>query len=140
MLLIVVSTVLKPAKPRLAALPLSLLLLQVCAQVLATTALVPLRARYPFSFSSMPRGELVRPALYTIVEDVVAVDGGQGTRFRDVFNQRYLASEPVRRLLREMDLLWGVSGFAVAVTVVVLIFKLENKDVLWVIGTFVLSA
>jgi hypothetical protein len=104
---IVVSTILKPAKPRIAALPLSLLLLQVCTQLLATTILVPMRMRYPFRFSSMPKGDVARPALYTIIEDVVAVDGGQGTRFCEIFNQRYLASAPTRRLLREMDLLWA---------------------------------
>jgi hypothetical protein len=71
---------------------------------------VPVCARYPFRFSSMSRGDVARPVLYTIVEDVVAVDGGQGTRFRELFNQRYLASKPVRKLLREMDLLWGISG------------------------------
>jgi hypothetical protein len=134
--LIVVSTVLKPAKSRIVSLPLSLLLLQVCTQLLATTVMVPLRARYPFRFSSMSRGEIARPALYTIIEDVVAVDAGQGTQFREVFDQRYVASAPIRRLLREMDLLWGISGVAVAVALVVLIFKLHNVDISWVIGKF----
>lgn len=132
--LIVVSTVLKPAKPRIAALPLSLLLLQVCTQLLATTVLVHVRAPYPFRFSSMSRGDVARPALYTIIEDVVAVDGGQGLQFRELFNQRYLASMPIRKLLREMDLLWGVSGVAVAAALVGLIFKLHNEDISWIIG------
>lgn len=105
-LLIVISTVHKPANPRLASLPRSLLMLQVCIQLLLATILVPLCAKYPFRFSSMAPGEVMRPALHTIIEDVVSVDGDQGTAFSDVWNQRYLASGPVRRLLREMDLLW----------------------------------
>jgi hypothetical protein len=104
-LLIVISTAHKPANQRLASLPLLLLMLQVCIQVLLATILVPLRAQYPFRISSMAPGEVMRPALYTIIEDVVSVDGGQGIVFREVWNQKYLASRPVRRLLMEMDLL-----------------------------------
>ena len=132
--IIVISTVLKPAKPRIASLPLSLLLLQVCSQLLLTPVLMAMRVRYPFRFSSMPKGEVARPGVYSIIEDVVAVDGGQGTRFREILNQRYLASAPIRRLLKETDLLWGISGVAVAVALVVLIFELHNADISWVIG------
>lgn len=133
-ILIVVSTVLKPAEPRIAALPLSLLLFQVCLQLLAAQALMAMNVRYPFRFSSMAKGEILRPALYSIIEDIVAVDGGQGTRFRESFSERYLASAPIKTLLKEMDLLWGVSGVAVAVVVVVLIWELHDVDAAWVIG------
>jgi hypothetical protein len=91
--------------------------------------------RYPFQFSSMPKGEVARPELYTIIEAIVTVDGGQGTWFRGIFNQRYLASAPIRRLLREMDLLWGSSA-----ALVVLIFKPHNEDISWTIGRRPLTA
>jgi hypothetical protein len=74
---IVIGTVRKLANAGLTSLPLSLLMLHVCIQLqLATKVLVPLRARHPFRFSSMARGEPVRPALYTIIEDVVAIGEG----------------------------------------------------------------
>jgi hypothetical protein len=78
---IVIGTVRKLADAGLTSLPLSLLMLHVCIQLqLATTVLVPLRARYPFRFSSMARGEPVRPVLYTIIEDVTAVGGARERR------------------------------------------------------------
>ena len=132
--LIVYSTASHPGHVRIAALPLTLLLLQVCGQLLVVSAMVVFRVRYPFQLSSMPKGDLVRPAIYTIAEDIVAVDGGQGTQFRELFNSRYQASVTVRLLMQRLELLWGVSGFAVAVMLVVLIFKVDNEDVSWTIG------
>ncbi len=76
----------------------------------------------------------VRPAVYTIGEDIVAVEGGGGTKFREQFNERYLASATVRTLMARLELLWGVSGVAVAIVLIVLIFKLKNEDVSWTIG------
>ena len=58
----------------------------------------------------------------------------RGRRFRAIFDHRYQASAPIRSLLKEMDLLWGVSGVAIAVAVVVLIWELHNVDAAWVIG------
>lgn len=78
----------------------------------------------------------MRPAVYSIVEDVVAVDGGQGTRFREELNQRYMASASIRGTMRRFDLLWGASGFAVAVVLVVLIWTVGSEDVAWTIGTY----
>ena len=132
--LILASTIAKPAITRLAAMPLSLLLLQVCGQMLVAQILTATNTGYPFRFSSMPKGGIVRPAVYSLTEDVVAVEAGQGTEFREVLNQRYLASAPIRRLMREMDLLWGVSGVAVAIAVVVMIWELNSVDAAWVVG------
>ena len=61
---IMTGTVRKLANASLTSLPLSLLMLHFCIQLqLATTVLMPPRARYLFIFSSMARGEPVRPAL-----------------------------------------------------------------------------
>lgn len=59
------------------------------------TVLVPIRMCYPFQFSSMPKGEVARHALYTIIEDVVAVEGP-----RELDSARPLTSDIwlVRRL------------------------------------------
>ena len=87
----------------------------------------------------MPKSEAARPALYTIIEGVVTADGGQGAEFDEIFNQRYLANVPIRRLLTDMDLFWGISG-AVAVALVALIVKLQNEDIPWTIGRRPLTA
>ena len=133
--LIVVASASKPAIVRIVCLPLSLLLFQVCTQLLIGVALMAMKVRYPFRFSSMPKGEIVRPPLYTIIEDIVAVDGGQGAEFRSVWNQRYQASEPFRTLLYRMTLFWGITGLAIAIMDTAFIFTLSNVDYSWVIGT-----
>jgi len=81
----------------------------------------------------MPKSEAARPALYTIIEGVVTADGGQGAELDEIFNQRYLANAPIRILLTDMDLFWGISG-AVAVALVALIVKLHNEDISWTIS------
>ena len=76
----------------------------------------------------------MRPAVYTIAEDVVAVDGKQGDIFRAAFNARYEASPEFRQLLAHMDLLWGCSGVAVAAGCIAVIFAVEETSVGWAIG------
>lgn len=107
---IVISTIPKPSKPRVASLPLSFLLLQVCPQLLATAVFVPMRVHYPFRFSSMPSGEILGPVLYAIVEDTMAVGAGQGSRFREVFNKRYLASAPAEEAVEGVGSPLGYLG------------------------------
>ncbi|EKM52145.1 uncharacterized protein PHACADRAFT_31895 [Phanerochaete carnosa HHB-10118-sp] len=53
-------------------------------------------------------------ALYTIVKDVIAVDGGGGLLYRHVWAHRYQASVVMRRLLRNTALAWGATGTALA--------------------------
>lgn len=93
-----------------------------------------MKARAPFPISSVRTGSLARPSLYAIVEDVVAVDGAQGTAFREAWNKRYLSSLHVRRLLTNLSWYWGVSGVAVAVALTILIFKLDNVDIGFALG------
>lgn len=123
-----------PSNVRIVALPLVLLLLQVCGQMVL---LIPLRAmgfRALFRISSYRKGELARPASFTIAEDVVAVDGNQGEIFRAAWTARYEASAPFRKLLARLDVLWGVSGMFVATGVIAVIFAVPNDSVGWAIG------
>jgi hypothetical protein len=82
----------------------------------------------------MKKGALVRPGIYTIVEDVAAVDGGQGQQFRQLLDARYQSSRPVRVLLQHLDWAWGLSGLVVAVVLIALTGTLHRVDVLFVTG------
>ena len=77
---------------------------------------------------------MIRPASYTIAEDVVAVDGKQGDVFRAVWNARYEASPPFRQLLAEMDLLWGLSGVGIGAGLIAVIFAVDNPQIGWAVG------
>lgn len=116
------------------ALPLSLLILQVSLQILVAWVMRLAGLRYPFRFSSLRKGDAVRPAIYTIIEDIVAVDGKLGTAYRASLSQAYEGRQAVRAILCRLDLLWGVSGVCIGGMNVALIFALKNVDIAWVIG------
>lgn len=73
-----------------------------------------LRLRLWFPASSIPKGAYYRPGIYSIIEDVVAVDGGGGRAFREAFDRRYQASPEFRKILMLLSLFWSVSGLLVA--------------------------
>ena len=68
----------------------------------------------PFRISSLTRGQTMRPAIYFIVEDIVAVDGDGGTAFRARLNQRYEASPYFRQMLHRLSLFWALPAIVVA--------------------------
>ncbi|KAK3117989.1 hypothetical protein LTR53_000141 [Teratosphaeriaceae sp. CCFEE 6253] len=119
---------------RIVALGLSVLLVCVCGQLLFAVILALTRTPAPFKISSVPQGQPVRSGVYAIVEDVVAVDGGQGQSFRKQLEVRYLASQTVRELFSRLDLLWGTSGIATGVTTIGLVVRLKDQNVAFVLG------
>ena len=88
----------------------------------------------PFRFSSVARGMPTRPGIYTIVEDVVAVEGGKGTVFREAWDRRYRESKHFRQHLLNVNLFWGTGGFIMIAVLFALIFAIRNVDAAFVIG------
>lgn len=68
----------------------------------------------PFCISSIRKGDPMRPAIYPLLEDVVAVDGKGGTRFRVRLDQRYKTSPPFRNMLHRVTMLWVIPQVVVA--------------------------
>lgn len=85
----------------------------------ALTGIWDRRFRAPFRVSSLPAYQALPPLTYTIVEDVVGVDGGGRLAFRQAWRHRYEASRILRRILRITAIIWGVSGCVVAVALIV---------------------
>lgn len=124
----------KPSNVRMVALSLPILMLQVCLQMVLLVPLSAMHVRAPFRFSSIGRGEVLKPAVYVIAEDVVAVDAKQGDVFRAQWKARYESSQPFRNLLTRLDLLWGVSGTLVGGGIIAVIFAVKQTDVGWAVG------
>ncbi|GKZ28423.1 hypothetical protein AbraIFM66950_007091 [Aspergillus brasiliensis] len=122
---------------QLISLPLPVLILQVSSQLLCACMMNRMHAQYPFRVSSMDRTALVRPGVYTIVEDVLAVDGGQGEEYRRLLDARYRSSKAIRVLLARLDLAWGLSGAMVATGLITLIMTLSSRDTVFLIGWLV---
>ncbi|KAJ5035157.1 uncharacterized protein L3040_008415 [Drepanopeziza brunnea f. sp. 'multigermtubi'] len=85
--------------------------------------------RAPFRISSTPKGELVHPGIFYIVEDIVAVNSGGGRPFREGMDARYRASPIFRKLIRDLSWFWSIPGLimASASTVVVVINQVPEE-------------
>ncbi|KAF2723228.1 hypothetical protein K431DRAFT_292622 [Polychaeton citri CBS 116435] len=119
---------------RVVAIAHAVLLILVTPQLIIVAAATMLGIRAPFRFSSVEKGERLRGACYVIVEDIVAVDGGQGKAFRQAWSDRYEASPALRSHMLQMDLMWGTSGVILAVIIFAIAFGVSNADVGYTLG------
>jgi hypothetical protein len=106
-----------PADPRIVSLALPLVILTLTLPLLIT-GLFPHRIRLPARVSSFPHWEPLPPLAYCFVEDVVAVDGGGCTEFRQAWRTRYEESIVIRRIIRYTSLFWGITGLVVAAVLI----------------------
>ncbi|KAF2171502.1 hypothetical protein M409DRAFT_63746 [Zasmidium cellare ATCC 36951] len=93
----------------LCALPLSLPIFYISVELLIAQVAMRAGWRTPVRMSSLPRGSPTHPGTFILVEDVVAVDGGLGREWREVWGRRYEADGELRALLRRLDLLWAIN-------------------------------
>lgn len=52
--------------------------------------------------------------MYTIIEDIIAVDGSGNLEFRHALDKRYRASPEFRNMLATLSLFWSIPGLLVA--------------------------
>jgi len=90
--------------------------------------------RIPFNFSSMPKGSVAPPAVFTIVEDVLAVDGGGGRVFRAGWLRRYEASGMFREMMYKLTLFWGVGCVVDVAVTCAIVYSVESKYVAFASG------
>ncbi|KAJ9200862.1 hypothetical protein DTO166G4_5795 [Paecilomyces variotii] len=106
---------------RLLAMPLPTVMYYFGAVHLSLDILRMRGYKAPFRISSTPRGSPMPTALYVLIEDIVAVDGGGGQKYRYALRTRYLSSPYFRHMLFEMNCFWagGSLIFAGAITAIV---------------------
>ncbi|KAI9880420.1 MAG: hypothetical protein M1830_003460 [Pleopsidium flavum] len=119
---LVLGTKPKPPLVRLSAMPPTSLIFLVGGQLALFAALSGLGFRTPFRISSLPRGVAMRPGIYTIIEDVIAVDTGTGRSYREALEARYQASPLFRQMLHQLNLFWSISALAVGAVVTAVVF------------------
>jgi hypothetical protein len=94
----------------------------------------------PFRISSTPKGSVMPTALYALIEDVVAVDGGGGQMYRYALRTRYLSSPYFRRMLFEMNCFWSGGSIIFAAVFTAIIFTVSEPVAFtvsfgkWVVG------
>lgn len=119
---------------RVASLPLSTILAYAGAELFLGAIAYHFKLNSPFRISSSAKGEPVRSGVLAIAEDIVAVDGKQGTEFRKVLMARYDSSPPIQRLCFKLDLLWGIGGMCVFAAVCGVAFGVDDSSVGWGLG------
>lgn len=133
MLELIVGTI--PTNPpiRLLSMPVTSLLYVFGTEMLIQDCMRLLGIPSPFRISSMPAGSQLRPGIYWVIEDVIAVDGCGGVEFREKLNARYEASHDFRQMLHRLTLFWGIGAETAAVVITILVFTLPG-DAAYCIG------
>lgn len=118
---------------QLLAMPLTTMLYCFATQLMIIDIARYFQVPAPCRISSIPKGAQLRPGIYSLIEDVCAVDGGGGTIFREELNRRYEASHTFRTMLRRLGIFWAVGAQICAVVTTILVCTLI-KDAAYAIG------
>jgi len=115
-----------PTNPpiRLLAMPVTSMMFAFGTELLVVDICRYFQVPAPLRISSVPKGSQLRPGIYSIIEDVCAVDGSGGTTFRENLNKRYEASHVFRAMLRRLGVFWAIGAEGMAVVTTILIFTL----------------
>ncbi|KAG0650175.1 hypothetical protein D0Z07_2939 [Hyphodiscus hymeniophilus] len=114
---------------RLISMPAPVLMFFLATLTLLSLVLNAFKIELPFRFGSMEAGNVVRPAIYYIVEDVVAVDGDGGIAYREAFTARYETSPIFQKMIWTLSVAWMVAFYVLAAIFTVLIFRLPKAAV-----------
>ncbi|WQF84338.1 hypothetical protein CDEST_09352 [Colletotrichum destructivum] len=133
MIELIVGTVPEHPPIRLLSMPVTTMLYVFGTELILVDVSRAFRVPAPCRISSIPKGAQLRPGIYSLIEDVCAVDGSGGTDFRVALDRRYEASHVFRAMLRRLGVFWAVGAEACAVLCTVLIFTLHG-DVAYAIG------
>ncbi|KAF7621148.1 hypothetical protein AFLA_011458 [Aspergillus flavus NRRL3357] len=93
-----------------------------------------LGVRQPFKVSSLPAGEVFRPGILVIIEDVVAVDGARDKAYRAALLTRYAASVRFQRLIEALNWFWGLGGCLMGVLLIAVISTVRDQTFAFGLG------
>ncbi|CAI7585602.1 unnamed protein product [Penicillium manginii] len=133
-IIIVIGLTHEPPSVRMAALPPCILLVQVGFTLVIVGILAKLGLRQPFAVSSMPAGTVFRPGILTIIEDVVAVDGGRGRLYRSALMERYRVSLRFQKLMEDLNWFWGFGGLVMGILLITIISKAHTNTFAFGLG------
>jgi hypothetical protein len=114
-------------------MPAAVLMYFLATLTLLSLILNALKITLPFRFGSLDSGNVVRPAVYYIVEDVVAVDGNGGVAYREAFGARYESSPVFQGMIWMLSVVWTLSFYIFAAVFTVLVFRLP-KEAVYAVG------
>jgi hypothetical protein len=99
---------------RLVSLPAALLMFILATLTLLSLILNWTSIKIPFRLGSIAQDEVVKPAIYYIISDVVAVDGNGGLAYRQALLERYESSEVFRGMIWTLSVVWMLAFYVLA--------------------------
>ena len=118
---------------RLVSLPAAVLMFFLATLTLLSLILNMTGIKLPFRFGSVGKKNVLRPAVYYIVEDVVAVDGNGRIAYRAAFSERYESSEVFRNMIWTLSVVWMLAFYVLSGGVAMLVWKLP-KEAVYAVG------
>ena len=85
-------------------------------------------------FSSTKRGQVMKPGVFVLIEDVVAVDGGGEMAFREALCKRYEASAVYRQMLVQLNWFWATGSMAVGSGMTAIVYGVDDVNVVFALG------
>lgn len=92
------------------AIPVSLFFIQIGLQLVWSGWMNATRRPAPCKISSIPKGGRVPPLVFTLVEDIVGVDGAGGREYRNALVARYESSRRFRKMIAQQNWFWAVGA------------------------------
>lgn len=114
---------------RLLSMPVAMLMYLLATLAALSLILNGFKVKLPFRFGSLDAGNMLRPAVYYIVEDVVAVDGNGGMEYREALNARYESSPIFRNMIWMLSVAWMLAFYIFAAVFTALVFNLPKAAV-----------
>lgn len=130
---LIVGTIPTDPPIRLLAMPQTSLLWVFGLQMTIFEVMRLLNVPSPVRVSGQPRGSKLRPGVYSLIEDVIAVDGSGGTAYRMRLDKRYRSSHVFRSMLERLTVFWAIGAVLMAAAMTAMIFTLD-KDVAYTVG------
>ena len=112
---------------RLVSMPASTLMYEMAVLGIITLVVQSMNIRVPFRIGSFPAGSTMRPLIYYLIEDIVAVEGGGCTEYRTALNERYESSSMFRNMLWVLTWVWTIGYFLVAGGVTAVVFTVKAE-------------
>lgn len=109
------------------AIPVPLFMIQMGIMLLVSGWMNVKHKPTPCRVSSIPKGQRTRPLVYTIVEDIIAVDGAAGITYRRALMARYEVSPRFRKLIAQMNWFWGFASLLIGIGTMVVIWTVDQE-------------
>lgn len=123
-----------PPNIRQSSMPQAIVLYLAGSQLLLTAVMNSMGWKTPMRLSSTPSRSVTLPGVFTLMEDIVAVDGGGHQEFRKALVARYNASPQFRKMLAQLNWFWAIGSLVIALVTTIICYVIDDLNVVFALG------